>query len=154
MATTSGTKANATGKVLEDFVHAQLNMYGYMEVPAERFDAAKILRQAMYSHQYHTGTNIYQKQRRVDFIVHHPTRLPNDLVVQCKWQASTGSVEEKYPFELLNISLDNIDSVILLDGGGYSKGAKDWLLSMAGKDHTLKAVLTQGEFSRWSKKNL
>ena len=154
MDTTSGTRANITGKILEDFVHAQLAMYSYMEVPSARFNAAKILVRPIYSHQHHIGTNIYEKQRRVDFIVHHPTRLPNDLVIQCKWQASSGSVEEKYPFELMNIALDNIDAIILLDGGGYSHGAKKWLLSMAGKDHTLKAVLDQGQFSRWAKKNL
>ena len=152
MATTSGTKANTSGSVLENFVHAELSMLDYMEIPANRFDAAKCLKQPIYAAQYITGTNIYGNNRRVDFIIHHPVKQPNDLVVQCKWQVS-GSVDEKYPFEVHNIMLDNIDAVVLLDGGGYSKGARDWLLSMASNDSALKRVLNQGEFSRYLKKN-
>lgn len=50
---------------------------------------------------------------------------PDGLVIQCKWQASSGSVEEKYPFEVLNIQKDEYPTIIVLDGGGYSKGSEN-----------------------------
>ncbi len=40
------------------------------------------------------------------------------LVIQCKWQVSTGSVEENYPFQVLSIQLNEFDTIIVLDGGG------------------------------------
>ena len=77
-----------------------------------------------------------------------PQRWPDCLVIQCKWQASPGSVEEKYPFEVLSIQLNEFNTIIVLDGGGYSKGAEMWLRSQAGKNKLLH-VHNLGEISRF-----
>ena len=66
-------------------------------------------------------------------MVFHPHRWPDYLCIQCKWQASAGSVEEKFPFEIECIAQGPFPTIIVLDGGGYSNGAHQWLLAQRGK---------------------
>ena len=141
---------NLTGSSLEQSVQALLLQAGYDPVPtAPLFFAMRDMGQPIYAHQCETGRDIYGKQRRVDFILYHPRKWPESLVIQCKWQASRGSVEEKYPFEVLNIQVDGYPAIILLDGGGYSHGAEQWLKGQAGKIQ-LKHVFNLGDFQRFA----
>ncbi len=106
------------------------------------------LRQPIFAEQCTIGRDIYGKQRRVDFILYHPQRWAECLVIQCKWQASSGSVDEKFPFEVLSIQLNEFDTILVLDGGGYSAGAEQWLRGQAGKNK-LRHVLSLGEISKF-----
>ena len=106
------------------------------------------MNQPIFSQQCFIGKDIYGKRRRVDFILYHPTRWQDCLVIQCKWQASGGSVDEKYPFEVLSIQLNEFETIIVLDGNGYSKGAEMWLKNQAGKNKLIY-VLTLGEISKF-----
>lgn len=154
MPKSGGSVANTTGHVLENFLVPILRNHDYVTVAADRFDLAQCLEQKIYARQYRTGTNIYGGMRKVDFILYDPVRHPNTLVIQCKWQASSGSVQEKYPYEKLCIDKNQLRTIILIDGGGYTKGALQWLKDHAGPDQYLNHVFSQGEFSRWSKNNL
>ena len=142
------TGANRSGRRLEDFVADVLNEREYLLVPPVRFFPARELEQPIYTRQCEIGKDIYGKKRRVDAILYHPHLYPECLVIQCKWQASSGSVEEKYPFEVLSISQNQFDTIIILDGDGYSAGAKQWLTNHAGKNRLLH-VFMQGEFARF-----
>ena len=115
-----------------------------------RFFPLRALEQPIYACQVETGGDIYGKRRFVDVILYHPRLWPNCLVLQCKWQASAGSVDQKYPFEVLSIQQNEYDTIILLDGGGYSSGARQWLLNQAGKNR-LKHVFNQGDFQRFAR---
>lgn len=127
-----------------------LEDHGYEFIwPAGLVFAMRDMGQPVYTKQVDVGRNIYGKERRVDFLLFHPTRHPNGLVIQCKWQASGGSVDEKYPFEVLCINAGEFDTIIVLDGGGYSVGAEQWLRSQAGRNR-LKHVFNQGEFQRFT----
>ena len=107
------------------------------------------MEQPVYAKQVEVGRDIYGKMRRVDLLLFHPRRHPNGLVIQCKWQASKGSVEEKYPYEVLSIAQGEFDTIIVLDGGGYSHGAEQWLRGQAGQNR-LKHVFSQGELQRFA----
>ena len=144
-----GTLANRAGKRLERFVAEILDERDYLAVEAIRFNPMRELEQPIYARQYEIGKDIYGKTRRVDVILYHPRLYPECLVIQCKWQASRGSVEEKYPYEVLNIQQNQYDTIVLLDGGGYSAGARQWLVNQAGKNR-LKHVFSQGDFSRFA----
>jgi len=146
---TSGKRANRTGKVLETFAAGVIEDSGYQAVSSNRFFALRELEQPIYAPQCEIGSDIYGKRRRVDFILYHPQRWTGNLVIQCKWQASGGSVDEKYPFEVLSIQLNQYDTIIILDGAGYSKGAEQWLKSQAGKNKLLY-VHNQGAFQRFA----
>ena len=147
-------RSQGTGKILENFVVDIFASKNYLEVPRVRFEPSKTLEQPIFAKQFHTGTNIYNKNRYVDFIAYHPVKQPQGLVIQCKWQSSSGSVEEKYPFEVLSIFKDTIPAIVILDGGGYSEGAKNWLVDQANNGSYLIGVFDQGEFIRWSKNRL
>ena len=144
-----GKLANLSGRRLENFVSEILDDRDYLKVDAIRFKPMCELEQPIYARQYETGRDIYGKLRRVDLILYHPRLYPDCLTIQCKWQASQGSVEEKYPYEVLNIQQNHFDTIIVLDGEGYSAGAKQWLLNQAGKNR-LKHVFNMGEFTRFA----
>lgn len=146
----SKISGNLTGSNLERSAEALLVQSGYDQVPtAPLFFALRDIEQPIYARQCETGRDIYGKRRRVDFILYHPRKWPSSLVIQCKWQASSGSVEEKYPFEVLSLQADGYPAIILLDGNGYSKGAEQWLKGQAGKNQ-LKHVFDLGDFQRFA----
>ena len=142
----SGSRANRRGKILEQYVRELLNEE-YECVSASRFFAMRSLEQPIFAEQVETGLSIYCKKRIVDFTLYHPQRWPDCLVIQCKWQTLSGSVDEKYPYEVENIAHAGFPTIIVLDGGGYSEGARQWLLAQRGK-RNLVEVCSQGDISR------
>ena len=100
---------------------------GYLLVPQVRFRAARELGQPIYARQFEAGQDIYGKPRQVDFILYHPDLHSAGLAIQCRWQASSGSVDEKFPFDAFSIRANELDTIIVLDGGGYTDQAKAWL---------------------------
>lgn len=145
-----GTAANRRGKQLEKQVTAELDAIGYVQIiPPTYLFAMREMSQPVYAQQVEVGRDIYGKVRRVDVLLFHPHKHPNGLIVQCKWQSSGGSVDEKYPFEVLSIQRGEYDALIVLDGGGYSAGAEQWLRSQAGNNR-LKHVFNLGEFLRYA----
>jgi len=120
----------------------------YERTSPSRFFHLRCLRQPIFSQQVFTGQNIYGKDRRIDLILYEPHKWPDCLVIQCKWQSSSGSVDEKFPFEVECIAEDAFPTIIILDGGGYSDGAKDWLMRQRGKRNLIE-VLDLGGLMRW-----
>ena len=141
--------AKRAGDRLEDFVADILDERSYRFVPPTRFYPARVLEQPIYTRQFEVGKDIYGKRRRVDAILYHPRLHPNCLVVQSKWQSRSGSVDEKYPFEVVSIAQNQFDTIIILDGGGYSEGARQWLINQSGKNRLLH-VFSQGDFARFA----
>lgn len=138
-------KANKTGRVLEDTIARTLDSKGYEAVHWKKFEASKYLEQPIYSTQYQCGTCIYGKIKRVDFVLYHPQKHKNCLIIECKWQQIRGSVDEKYPYLVINIQKRYpYKSIILLDGEGYSSKAGKWLKKQKGNN--LIDVLNIAEF--------
>lgn len=133
MPDSSGQRANQTGASLEDFIRRLLARSGYDYVRPHLFQAARCLEQPIFSAQYPAGADLYGKERKCDFILYHPARYPRALILESKWQQSSGSVDEKFPFLVLTIKESRLDTVVVL-GGGYSAGAERWLRRQTGKD--------------------
>ncbi|MEG0287366.1 MAG: hypothetical protein RSB82_04140 [Victivallaceae bacterium] len=151
--TNSGGKANHTGNQLERFVEQALQSHSYTEFwnhKAQAFDNRKSIGGKQYLKQLPCGRTIYQTVRKVDFLVINRAKFPDDLIIECKWQQSKGSVDEKYPFLLYNIINTGIPTVILLDGEGYSAAAKKWLTDQADKEMNLSfwGLWTMTEFQK------
>jgi len=84
-----------------------------------------------------------------DFLLFHPTRHPDNLIIESKWQESKGSVDEKFPFLVANIRERYPHAtIVVLDGGGYKKQANLWLRAQI--DRRLLHVFNMQEFQRWS----
>ncbi len=147
-----GTRANYTGNRLEQFVETTLSSLGYTFIDKKKFKAAKYLEQPIYTKQYFLGTNIYNTKIYCDFVLYHPNKHPECLVIECKWQQSGGSVDEKYPYLILNIQHKYPHKTMLvLDGGGYKKGAENWMRSQVGNN--LLAVMNMSEFQTYANKD-
>lgn len=149
--TSSGSKANKTGNVLERFVEQALIAKEYTEFwnyKKQVFANRKMLGGKQYAKQVPIGDTIYDTERKCDFLVINRDKFPNELVIECKWQQSGGSVDEKYPLLVFNIVKTGVPTVILLDGGGYRKEAMAWLKDQVNPKGAIIGVWTMAEFQK------
>jgi hypothetical protein len=147
----SGTRANKTGNALESFVEDTLKRNGYTEFINHKkqvFAMRKAIGGKQYSKQPYCGQSIYGTDRRCDFLVMNKEKFPDSLIIECKWQESAGSVDEKYPFVMLNITKIGVPTIVLIDGDGYKKQAFDWLKSQVAPERALIGVYTMKEFQK------
>lgn len=148
---TDGTKANRTGNRLERFVEQTLQEYGYAAIINDKkgaFANRKSIGDKRYMTQVPVGPTIYESRRKSDFLIIDKDRFPDGLIIECKWQQAAGSVNEKYPFLLLNIQRTGIPTIVLLDGDGYKPAARRWLADQVRPDSLLRGVWNMGEFQR------
>ena len=125
---TQGGRAVRTGNALERVVLHALDDNKYTFVPRHRFIPACVLPQPLYTRQINAYDSVYGTQVFSDFMLYHPEKWPDRLIIECKWQQSSGSVDEKYPYNVLNIREQcPCPCIILLDGEGYKPGAAAWL---------------------------
>jgi hypothetical protein len=146
-----GTRANKTGSRLESFVVHTLIQDAYTEVQEEKlqaFSSRKVLDGRQFAQQVYIGDTIYNTARSVDFLVINKECFPDGLIIECKWQQSAGSADEKYPFLVWNINKAGVPTIILIDGGGYKPNALEWLKDQASPGSSLIAVYTMVEFPK------
>jgi hypothetical protein len=141
----------ATGNSLEVFVEQALQGKGYAEFwnhKAHAFENRKAIGGKQYLKQLPIGPSIYETVRKCDFLVINREIFQDDLIIECKWQQSSGSVDEKYPLLLFNILKTGIPTVVLLDGEGYRESARKWLAEQAHPKSALIGVWTMAEFHK------
>jgi len=144
-----GGRAVRTGNALERVVLHALDDNKYTYIPQRRFIAACCLPQPLYTRQLIIGKSIYGTKLISDFMLYHPEKWPDKLIIECKWQQSAGSVDEKYPYNVLNIrEMYPCPAIILLDGEGYKSGAAEWLRGQI-DDNKLLAVYSMMQFQTW-----
>ncbi|MDE0327007.1 MAG: hypothetical protein OXN27_24035 [Candidatus Poribacteria bacterium] len=66
---------------------------------------------------------------------------------------TSGSVDQKYPYDVLSTNINPQLTIFILDGDGPSSRSGKWLKSQAGKDKVLD-VMSQSEFDRFTKEKL
>lgn len=134
---TDGVTANLSGNRAEKTIACMLKERGYS-----------------FKRQIDLGLNIYGHKSRGDFIVYDIPEYPHGLIIESKWQASSGSVDEKYPYMVANIKATYpYPTVIVVSGGGYKSGALTWLKQQVdGKK--LIHVFSLEEFLSWMNREL
>lgn len=133
------------------FVEHSLVDSGYTPFPNHKdqlFDNRKSVGGRQYSKQVPCGKSIYETDRKCDFLVLNLDKFPDGLIIECKWQQSKGSVDEKYPFSLFNIIKIGVPTIILLDGGGCKPAALKWLKDQVDPKRALIGVYTMAEFQK------
>lgn len=144
-----GKQANYTGAGLEKIIRDRLDERGYVNLHHSKFDPGCYLEQPIYSMRYYVGKSVYETPLYCDFVVYHPVKWPQKLIIESKWQQVGGSVDEKFPFLVLNIQERySCPTIVLLDGGGYKKGAEKWLRDQSGNGNLLH-VFSISEFQKW-----
>jgi len=149
MSQTGGGRANQSGNTLERMVEALLLQHGYAMAHNRNFGVHVTQNKPVYFPQLVIGKTIYDTDMKVDFYVYSPKLHKRGLIIECKWQQSGGSVDEKYPYLVKNLLKSKEVSIIVLDGGGYKPGAKDWLKRQANK-HSALSVYSLAGFTRWA----
>jgi hypothetical protein len=141
-----------TGRSFEKNIEAQLLNLGYKKVKSSKFlELSKHSNEKMFASQFNLGKNIYKTKQIVDFIITRADDTP--LVIQAKWQQSKGSVDEKFPFLVINLKEESpFDSLIVIDGGGYRSDAVTWMKQQI--DNKLLGVFSFSEFMIWSNNEL
>tara|TARA_A100001015_G_C15032624_1_gene734186 strand:+ start:2132 stop:2638 length:507 start_codon:yes stop_codon:yes gene_type:complete len=158
MVTSSGSTANWNGKTFEAFVHDYLLRNGYSYIPRKNIETNDDTNQVLptkkylsedkwFTSQFFLANTIYGTKWLVDFLIYDSNK-DQYLVIECKWQQSGGSVDEKYPYLVTNIKQQSpYPCLVLLDGEGYKPAAKSWLISQI--DEKLINVLNMSEFLKW-----
>lgn len=156
--TTQGAAANRNGKVMEKAILSAFEEHGfrvfrYVEVRDKPSKVDGLDRYVLKNVPY---TSIYGSSRcRTEYVIHYEDRA---IRVECKWQSSSGSVDEKFPYLWRNAVEQYPESeiILLVDGDGYRECARNWLQTMIaendgdyesrGKDIEL---MTLTEFLKW-----
>lgn len=72
------------------------------------------------------GKTIIGKNRRVDvFAIHEPSQMA--LVIECKYQATQGTADEKIPYTLRDMDALRVPSCVAYAGDGFSRGVRHML---------------------------
>ena len=142
------TTAAATGRCLEDIVENMLSGKGF-----------QVVRHAHYSREHRDGRflvkrvpyeTIYGTTGHTEFLLVDGGRK---VRIECKWQQSSGSVDEKYPYLLKNCTdkMPESEIIIILGGGGYKQAARQWLVKACESitDKSVK-VMSVEEFIAWA----
>ncbi len=163
MSPEQGNLANASGNTLERAVQSVFQSKGFTIINYRTWANAKarygeelLLLNAPY-------TSIYGHQGRTEFLA-TSVRYSFEIRIECKWQQSNGSVDEKLPYLYLNAieAMPENHIVIVIDGNGFKPGAVSWLrravkervYTYKDNDNKLIEVLNLREFFTWANRIL
>lgn len=117
---------NQNGTILENQIGSLLDSKGYARVHI----MPEITTQyPWYISQHRKYRTIYDTQMRLDYYLFHPSKWPDNLAVECKWQSSPGTVDEKIPYTVLNMKALPVPSALFMAGGGYRRQAVEYAKS-------------------------
>ncbi len=78
--------------------------------------------------QFRAGKRIWGAERRIDVILTHPLSRVR-LGIECKYQGTGGSAEEKIPTTLQDIASWPIPGIVVFSGDGFSPNMRAFLLA-------------------------
>lgn len=123
-----GRKTNITGSQLEKAVQTvllekgfEIEMYRKWKANTDSYGKELLLKNVPF-------TTIYGHRGNTEFLL-LSEKYNLKIRIECKWQQSSGSVDEKLPYLYLNTieAMPEKDIMILIDGDGFKPGAKIWL---------------------------
>lgn len=163
MTRTPGGTANHQGRTLEQTIVPVLAHHGFEVVrhsawkkKENAYGTELLLKHVPY-------TTIYDQQGYTEFLL-KSHRLGLEIRIECKWQQSSGSVDEKFPYLYLNCmeAMPEEEIIIIVDGGGAKPGAIRWLkeavrqekYALPGRPKKNVHVFSIGEFIQWANRTL
>jgi hypothetical protein len=78
--------------------------------------------------QYRCGRRIWGAERLIDVILTAPT-THRRLGLECKYQATSGSAEEKIPAIIQDIAAWPIPGLVVFSGAGFSANIRSFLIA-------------------------
>lgn len=156
---TKGANSNATGSQLEVAVKTVLTGKGFELVNYRVWEKNK----SHYGEELLLAnvpfTTVYGHKGNTEFLL-ISKKYELHMRIECKWQQSAGSVDEKLPYLYLNAAeaMPENDILILIDGSGWKAGAINWLKdAVAKRKYNLPEqknilVFSLMEFFTWANK--
>ena len=148
-------KASITGNILEKQVQSLFLEKGFEIVNYSKWikDKTKFGQELLLKHV--PFSSIYNHRGHTEFLL-ISKKLDKEIRTECKWQQSSGSVDEKLPYLFLNAStkMTEKEIMIIIDGGGWKEGAIPWLKEAVNKSEQKKRikVFSLAEFLTWGNK--
>lgn len=78
--------------------------------------------------QVRVARRIWGAVRHIDVVITHP-QTRKTLGIECKYQAVTGTAEEKIPSVINDIAAWPIPGLVVFDGAGFTENMKMFLVS-------------------------
>ena len=150
-----GAQANRTGNVLESMVENIFTTHGFTVMSHAEYLRQGSPRDGDYLIKNVPYLSIYGHNGKTEFLALSASR-GLEIRLECKWQQVSGSVDEKFPYLFENCKImPEPQVIILLDGGGYKTGARQWL-ERAAAMCTVKdiQVMDLSGFLRWANATL
>lgn len=166
-----GSRANKSGHIFEDMMLPIFREHGFeifnnSELKKEPSPLKNVTKYVIKNAPF---TTIYNQQGKTEFVICDATAIDENgdnylrkIRVEAKWQQSTGSVDEKYPYMLLNgiYKYPEREIIFVVDGNGYKPGARKWLedrvsenwLDYQQQQHKSIKVMKINEFVAWFNK--
>ncbi|BAU64345.1 hypothetical protein STA3757_17170 [Stanieria sp. NIES-3757] len=125
---TQGGTANRQGKILEKTIIPTFEARGFDVIQysdwskkKDKYGTELLLKHVPY-------TTIYGHQGYTEFLA-RSERYSLNHRIECKWQQSSGSVDEKFPYLYLNCieAMPEQNIIIITGGGGMKEGVIRWL---------------------------
>ena len=135
-------------KLLLEFVDSQLLESGYKYVEKLKTEDFDSLTFPVYSTNVVVSKNIYNKARKCHFILFHPLKWAKGLVIEVRWQGVNGTVDEKFPFIVMNIKRSGRETVIVMGGSNLKPEVFSWVQQQIG--YRLIEVLYPTDFQNWA----
>ena len=158
-----GSTANKNGKIFEQIMVPLFQNHGFAVVTEADIKNDPLIIAGFNRYVIHNAsfTTIYNQIGRTEYVIVDGAAGPNirKVRVEAKWQQSKGSVDEKYPYMLLNgiYQYPEHEIIFVVDGNGYKPGARQWLkdkidnnwLDYKNTVHKDIKLMTIAEFLTW-----
>ncbi|MFO1436527.1 MAG: PD-(D/E)XK nuclease superfamily protein [Gammaproteobacteria bacterium] len=158
MTRSQGGQANRTGNVLENVVIGTLSTHGLEVVQFKDYERRPLIYGQELLLRNVPYRTLYGGKGRTEFLI-RSARYQLCTRVECKWQQSAGSVDEKLPHAYLSCveAIDEDDVIIMIGGNGFRPEAVNWLRQVANERRYVPAnkcnkrvrVMTTDEFLTW-----
>lgn len=151
----STVRGNRAGNTLESTIIGTLTSKGLKLVPyqewkrhPENFENELLLKNVPYE-------TIYGHKGVTEFLV-KSKKYNIEARIECKWQHSAGSVDEKFPYLYLNCvyQVPEKNIIIVIDGDGAKIGAINWIKNASQQKYLNQdkeiTVMNLKEFLIWA----
>ncbi len=133
-----GTIANRMGKIFENAVLSTLTSLGLEDFSERAVATDKNLQQQVanlskYVLKNAHYTTIYNHDGHTEFVICYGNRR---IRIEAKFQVRGGSVDEKFPYMMLNaiFQYPEDEIVFVVDGNGFKEGGVEWLKNRIDND--------------------
>lgn len=128
-----GARANRNGKQFENMCIPLFESHGFLVLDKKKFKALerKGLLPSKYVLKNAPFQSIYNHEGHTEFVIFDNSAATTRCIrIENKYQESAGSVDEKFPYMLLNAiqAYPEKEVVLVVDGNGYKPGARQWLI--------------------------